>query len=58
MMHPSAETNPRAYDTRKRAIDELAHSPLRIKPVVGKDHPHAHRKYATDWYYYVFARRG
>jgi hypothetical protein len=58
MMHPRAETNPRTYDTPERAIDQLDRSHFRNERVVGKDHPHAHRKYTADWYYYVFVRRG
>jgi SAM-dependent methyltransferase len=46
------------YWVPERAIDELTRFHFRTERVVSKDYPRAHRAYATDWYYYVFAKRG
>jgi ubiquinone/menaquinone biosynthesis C-methylase UbiE len=40
------------------AIDELASLKFRIERIVGNEYPQPHREYATDWYYYLFAKRG
>lgn len=42
----------------ERAIDELTGFYFRIERVVGNEYPQPPREYATDWYYYVFAKRG
>jgi SAM-dependent methyltransferase len=46
------------YWTPQRAIDELTSFHFRIERVVGNEYPQPPREYATDWYYYVFAKRG
>jgi SAM-dependent methyltransferase len=46
------------YWIPERAIDELTTLHFRIERVVGNEYPHAAREYATDWYYYVFAKSG
>jgi ubiquinone/menaquinone biosynthesis C-methylase UbiE len=46
------------YWTPERAIDELTSFHFRIERVLGNDYPQPPREYATDWYYYVFAKRG
>jgi SAM-dependent methyltransferase len=39
-----------------RAITELAGMGFRLKRVLGDDYPKPSHPYATDWYYYVFAK--
>jgi ubiquinone/menaquinone biosynthesis C-methylase UbiE len=46
------------YWTPERAIDELTSLHFRIERIVGNEYPQAHREYAADWYYYVFAKSG
>ena len=46
------------YWIPERAIDELTSFHFRIERVVGNEYPQPPRQYATDWYYYVFAKRG
>ncbi|MGB6476316.1 MAG: class I SAM-dependent methyltransferase [Candidatus Sulfotelmatobacter sp.] len=46
------------YWIPERAIDELASFHFRIERIVGNEYPQRDREYATDWYYYVFAKRG
>jgi ubiquinone/menaquinone biosynthesis C-methylase UbiE len=46
------------YWIPERAIAELTSLHFRIERVVGNEYPQAHREYATDWYYYVFAKSG
>jgi len=46
------------YWIPERAIDELTGFHFRIERVLGNDYPQPAREYATDWYYYVFAKRG
>jgi ubiquinone/menaquinone biosynthesis C-methylase UbiE len=45
------------YWIPQRAIDELTSFHFRIERVVGNEYPLPPREYATDWYYYVFAKR-
>jgi len=46
------------YWIPERAIDELTRLHFRVERIVGNEYPQPHRGYATDWYYYVFAKRG
>ena len=46
------------YWIPERAIDELTSFHFRIERVVGNEYPQPLREYSTDWYYYVFAKRG
>jgi ubiquinone/menaquinone biosynthesis C-methylase UbiE len=46
------------YWIPERAIDELASFHFRIERVVGNEYPQPPREYATDWYYYLFAKGG
>jgi|ERR1700722_2068675 SAM-dependent methyltransferase len=46
------------YWIPERAIDELTSFHFRIERVVGNEYPQPPREYATDWYYYLFAKRG
>jgi ubiquinone/menaquinone biosynthesis C-methylase UbiE len=46
------------YWIPERAIDELTSFRFRIERIVGNEYTRSHREYATDWYYYVFAKRG
>lgn len=44
------------YSVPSRVIAELDALPLRPERILGDDYPQASHAYATDWYYYVFAK--
>lgn len=46
------------YWIPERAIDEVTGLHFRIERIAGNEYPRMHCEYATDWYYYVFAKRG
>jgi ubiquinone/menaquinone biosynthesis C-methylase UbiE len=46
------------YCTPSRVINELSALHLRPERVLGDDYPEPSHLYATDWYYYVFAKAG
>jgi len=41
-----------------RTVDVLTGLHFRIERIVGNEYPHPHCVLSTDWYYYVFAKRG
>jgi hypothetical protein len=44
------------YSTPEHVIAELSAMRFRLERVLGNDHPRRSHSYATDWYYYVFAK--
>ena len=44
------------YCTPERAIAELEALHFQLERISGNEHPRSSHRYATDWYYYVFAK--
>lgn len=45
------------YSIPERVVQEMNEAGFRVERVLGDDYPQKSHPYATDWYYYVFAKR-
>ncbi len=45
------------YWLPERVVEELSVRGFQVERILGDEYPNASRRYATDWYYYVFTKR-